>query len=348
MTIFDVYGAKIISAKWLEDALQREPYLGEAFYTERKQLGTELSMIQGKRPVPKMLNLSSFDAKVISISPEAFKKITTDMPFFKNDMKINEKLRQELLKVLASGNEAYINSVVGEIYNYDKQLLANAEATKEAMRMSALTTGVVTFANNGQSVSYDYGFNNNNKKTTDWTDTANADPIADIESWQDEVESATGVRPTNILLNRSTFNLMKKADAVKNAIYIVSQGKVTPNNSALKEHILTETGCTVYIYDKGYTDVDSNTYHKFVSDNTVVLFPDGAVGEFVYGTTPEEADLMGGIATDAEVVMSDMGVALTTTKETDPVTVKTKVSMIALPTITAPDTIILASVGGEE
>ena len=342
MTIFDVYGAKIISAKWLEDALQRDPYLGEAFFSERKQLGTELSMIQGKRPVPKMLNLSSFDAKVISISPEAFKKITTDMPFSKNDMKINEKLRQELLKVLASGNEAYINSVVGEIYNYDKQLLANAEATKEAMRMSALTTGIVTFANNGETISYDYGVKN--KKTTDWSNASTADPIADIEAWQDAVESATGVRPTNMLLNRSTFNLMKKADAVKNAIYVLGQGKVTPNNSALKEHILNETGCTVYIYDKGYTDFESDTYHKFVSDNTVVLFPDGAVGEFVYGTTPEEADLMGGIATDAEVVMNDMGVALTTTKETDPVTVKTKVSMIALPTLTAPDTIVIATV----
>lgn len=342
MTIFDVYGAKIISAKWLEDALQREPYLGEAFYSERKQLGTELSMIQGKRPVPKMLNLSSFDAKVISISPEAFKKITTDMPFFKNDMKINEKLRQELLKVLASGNEAYINSVVGEIYNYDKQLLVNAEATKEAMRMSALTTGIVTFANNGQSISYDYGVKN--KKTTDWTNVESADPINDIETWQDEVESATGVRPTNMLLSRKTFNLIKKAKAVKDAIYILGQGKVTPNNSALKEHILNETGCTVYIYDKGYTDVETDTYHKFVSDNTVVLFPDGAVGEFVYGTTPEEADLMGSVATDAEVVMADMGVALTTTKETDPVTVKTKVSMIALPTLTAPDTIVIATV----
>ncbi|SQG96880.1 Phage major capsid protein [Streptococcus pyogenes] len=40
---------------------------------------------------------------------------------------------------------------------------------------------------------------------------------------------------------------------------------------------------------------------------------------------------MGGQATDAEVSIVENGIAVTTTKTTDPVNVQTKVSMIVLP-----------------
>ena len=40
---------------------------------------------------------------------------------------------------------------------------------------------------------------------------------------------------------------------------------------------------------------------------------------------------MGGQATDAQVSLVETGIAVTTTKTTDPVNVQTKVSMIALP-----------------
>lgn len=343
-TIYDVVTPSMLGARWSESVDQREPYLGEAFFTVRKQLGVELSYLKGKRPLVKPLNLSTFDAKVIPLSREAFQKVTTEMPFFKNSKNIDEKQRQELNKVLATNNQAYIDSVVNEIYNDQEQLLNNADVTKEIMRMNLLTSGVIAFANNGTAVSYDFGIPSANKvtPTVDWDTVATADPIADIIGWQDAIETATGLRPTNLLMNLTTFNKMKKVEAIKNDIYILGQGKVTPNATALKEHILNETGCTVYIYSKGYTN-DEGDRVPFVANDCVVLFPDGAVGEFVYGTTPEESDLMSG-ATNAIVEIVDTGVAITSSKEVDPVNVMTKVSMIALPTLNAPDTILIATV----
>lgn len=345
-TIYDVVTPKLLSTKWEESKQDRVPYLFEAFFTERKQLGIDLSYLQGNSPKVRPLDLSAFDVKAIPLSREAFNKITTEMPFFKNFLDINEKMRQELLKVISTGNKQYIDVVLNQIYNDNKTLLDDARVTRELMRAQLMTTGAIAFSSNGQSISYDFGVPAGNKitltSTAKWDAPTTADPVADIISWQDQIETATGVRPTNLVMNRTTLNLMKKCDAIKNAIYILANGKVTPNDKALKAHIMEETGCTIYVYDKGYNAQGSSSLTKFVANNLVCLFPDGAMGEFVFGTTPEEADLMSG--SDAVVKIVDLGVAITGTKETDPVNVKTKVSMVALPTLEKPNQLIIATV----
>ena len=58
--------------------------------------------------------------------------------------------------------------------------------------------------------------------------------------------------------------------------------------------------------------------------------------------TPEESDLMTG--TDAEVAVVDTGITITTSKEKDPVNVKTKVSMAAMPSLEGADYIVQAKV----
>lgn len=346
-TMFDVVDSKFMSTRWNNSVRDREPYLLSAFFTEEKQMGIELSYLQGKAPKIRPLDLSAFDVKVLPLPREEFSKITTEMPFFKNSLPINEKQRQELLKVLATGNRQYIDVVLNKIYNDKKTLLDDASVTREMMRAMLLTTGKIVFASNGQAISYDFGIPEANKKTLEtthkWDAPTTADPISDIINWQDAVETETGVRPTNLLMNRKTFNLMKKCDSVKNAIYVFADGKVSPNDTALKKLIMEETGCTVYIYDKGYHAQGASGLTKFVADNIVVLFPEGSLGTFTFGTTPEEADLLSG-NTDADVVIVDGGVAITTYREKDPVNVVTKVSEICLPTLEQPDQIVIATV----
>ena len=346
-TIFDIVNAKFDKTRWEEKIEEREPYLLEAFFPERKQLGIELAMLKGKKPNLRPLDLSAWDVKVNPIIRGSVSKVETEMPFFKNSLSINEKMRQELLKVLATGNQAYIDAVLDNVYNDNETLLNDASVTREIMRAQLLTAGAIAMASNGQEIEYDYGVPDANKKTltstAKWDAPATADPIADITSWQDQVEQNTGKRPTVLVMNRVTFNLMKKCDAVKNAIYILGNGKVTPNDSALKEYILNETGCTIYIYNKGYyAQGETSTFTKFIADNVVCLFTEGALGEFVFGTTPEEADLMTG--SDADVQIVDLGVAITKIKEKDPVNVMTKVSMVGMPTLDKPNELIIATV----
>lgn len=343
-SIYEVVTSKEIASYWNVAKQYRDPYFGESKFPALKKLGLDLSWIKGARKAPVALQLSAFDAKAIPLSRQGFEKMITEMPFFKNSMNIDEKQRQELNIILASGNQAMIDLVVNNIYNDKITLLENANLAMEMMRMQVLTTGMVSIASNGQTYSYDYGVPANHKVTPNvkW-DADGADPVADINAWLDLVEQETGTRPTEILINSVTLTKLGKVASIQDAIYVFAQGAVSVTRERVKSYIEGETKTTIYVYNKGYAHPDTGAFTKFVPDGTVVLMPEGKLGNTYFGTSPEESDLMAG-ATSAEVTIVDTGVAITTHKEVDPVNVQTKASMICLPSCELADQIVIASV----
>lgn len=346
-TIFDAQiSSKQLATRWNMHALDRQPYLFEGSFPVRKQLGLDLSYFKGKRMDIRPLDMSSFDAKVIPIARGNFDKVSTEMPFFKNSLNVNESERQELLKVIQTGNQAYIDLVLNKIYDDGERLLENARVIPEIMRTQLLTTGKIVFENNGQKVSYDFNVTNKGNASVVWSNSS-ADPVKDITNWQDAVENETGVRPYGLAMNSVTFGLLASIPAIKNSIYVLANGTVTPSKAEVKKYILEQTGCTIYVYSKGYTDPVSKTFTKFIGDGVVVLFPeDMNLGETVYGTTPEEADLLGG-ASKARVDIVDGGVAISEYVQEDPVMKSLKVSEVVLATLEAADYIYIADVDGE-
>lgn len=344
-TIFELDTAKRLAKRWEDNAEEREPYLGEALFDTKKQLGTKLDWFQGRKPKVRLLSLSSFDAKVIPIGREGFKTLQTKMPFFKNSMVINEDQRQDLNNVMQGGNQQVIDAIMNVIFNDKETLLVDAGATREMLRMQLVTTGAIAFSNNGQVIEYDFNVPETNKVKSNWNDKANADPIADMIAWQDIVSQATGKALTRALMNKTTANKFAKMDSIKNAMYVFADGKVAPNSKKARKYVEEETEITIYTYDKGYTDEDTGVFVKFIPDDVVVLLPEGTLGDEVFGTTPEESDLMN--YAGAEVSIVDTGVAITATKQTDPVNVETKVSMVYLPVLNDPESIIIADVKGE-
>ena len=346
-SIYDVVTPKALKTEWEESEQDREPFLLEGFFNDVKQLGTELSRLQGNAPKTRPLDLSAYDVKALPLSREAFGKINLELPYFKNFLPINEKMRQDLLVALQTGNQQYIDTLLNRIYNDNKTLLEDARVTREMMRAMIMTTGSIAFSSNGQAVAYDFGVPSTHKKTisesaSKWSASSTADPIKDITDWQNEILQETGVKPTNLLMNQKTFNMLKNCDKVKNTIYVLGDAKVQPNERRVKEFVLDETGCTIYIYDKGYFAQGSNTLTKFIPDNVVSLFPDKVLGDFTFGTTPAEADLMSGTNTEVEIV--DLGVALTREKLVDPVYSKLIVSMTGCPVLDVPNEIVIATV----
>lgn len=345
-TIYDVVNSKFTSVRWQEDDKDRTPFLLEAWFPTEKQLGTEITYFKGKKPNVRPLDLSAYDVPALPLEREAFEKVTTEIPFFKNKMAMNEKIRQELLKVLATNNQAYIDAVLNQIYNDNKTLLEDATLTREIMRAMLLTTGVVAMQSNGQAIAYDYGVPADNKKTALWNDPETSNPIEDIRGYMDEIENKTGVRPNTIIMNRNTYGKMVKSKALRNSVLALTSvlgGAVTVSDARVKQYFLDETGVSLYIYDKGYYNKEENKVVKFFADDVFVLIPDKAVGKTVFGTTPEEADLMSGSDADCQIV--DTAVAITSWKEKDPVRVDTKVSMSVVPTLEMPETIVIATIG---
>ena len=343
-TIFDYVVAQEIAAYW--ETRQAEqgmpPYLGDILFPSTQQLGLELSYIKGAKGMPVELNLSAFDAKSVKRNRIGFSEVRTRMPFFKNSMSIDEELRQKLLIAIQAGNRNFIDKILSQIFQDNIKLIEDAAVTREKMRMQLISTGTIVMANNGQEYNYDYKLPASHKVTPDtvWSD-ANADPIADITKWQDVIENEGYGRPTRAITSRSVLrNLMKNAN-IKNAVYVFSQGKVALNENALRAYIADQTGVTIEVYEKKYIGVDG-VATRFIAEDLFILIPEGNLGETVFGTTPEEADLMG--SGKANVSLVDTGVAVTTTEEVDPVSVTTKVSQICMPSFEAADQIIIADV----
>lgn len=338
MTIFDYVKAQEIATYWTVLSQDREPYLLEELFPADKKLGLDLTYIKGSSGLPCVLKTSAFDVKAIPRDRIGFEKLYAEMPFFKESLYIDEALRQELNKVLESGNQAYIDVIINRIFADEVQLLEAASAARERMRAMALTTGAISLAANGQAYSYDYQMPDSHKLSNPDFNDADYDIVEYINSVADTIEDDTGVRPTRGIVSRAQWQTMMKNTVIKKNIYVLTNGVGTVNDNSLRSYLYDQTGIEFVVYAKRYRDENKVT-KRFIPDDTVVLFPAGALGRTWFGTTPEESDLMTGSA--ANVAITDTGVAVTTIKQTDPVNVETKVTMICLPSFEMADQVAI-------
>lgn len=338
MTIFDLVQAPEIAAYWTELTQDEAPYPAEELFPDNKKRGLQLSWIKGAKGLPVVLKTSAFDANAIPRPRIGFDRLVTEMPYFKESLYIDEELRQELNMVLETGNQAYIDSVMSRVFDDETSLLRGAAASRERMRMMALTTGSVVMANNGQSFSFDYGVTHKGNAATSWSNHTSSDPIEDIRVAMETVQDATGSEITRAMCDGATWRDIRNNENLAKKIYVLSNGVGAVTDRVLREYILEELGIAVMINDKRYTN-ETGATAKYMPANTFVMFPDGPLGTTWFGTTPAESDLMGGNAANVSIV--DTGVAITTTQVVDPVNVETIVSQICLPSFEAADSVYI-------
>lgn len=338
MNIFDLVTSSNMVAYWIEKDLN-DVTVGDQLFPFKKEIGVELDWIKGANNQVVGLRLSAYDSKAIRRDRQGIEKVKTDMPFFKESMVIDEKMRQQLNTLIQTQNEALIRAIVARIFDDEVKLIKAAYETVERVRMQLLTTGTVTLASNGQSYTYDYGMPAENKITvqTSWT-SPNADIIKDITSAQN-LARKNGYKLTRAMCNTNLLSALVNNTSIKNRIYVLANGNVTITAKEVQRYIENETGISIYANDNGYVN-EQGQFTNYFADDVFVMFPDGPLGETHYGTTPEESDLMSG-ATDAEVSLVNNSVAVTTTKETDPVNVQTKVSMVMLPSFEQADGVFI-------
>lgn len=341
MTIFDLMTSTNLTAYWEELVQDEAPYPCEELFPDDKKRGLDLKWIKGSRGLPVVLKVSAFDVHAIPRPRIGFEKLTAEMPFFKESTYIDEELRQELNIVLETGNQAYIDSVMQRIFDDETRLLRGARASRERMRMQALTTGAITMAANGQSFNYDYGVPNAHKgdSSAKWSDHTNSDPIEDLRLAQEAVYDDTGVKPTRAMIDAVSWRHLRNNEKIKKEIYVLTNGIGALTDNRLSDYISDQLdGLEIVVNKKRYKD-ESGATQAFMPANTVVMFPDGDLGRTWFGTTPEESDLLA--SSVANVSITDTGVAVTTIQHADPVNVETKVTMICLPSFEAADQIYI-------
>ena len=340
MTIFDLMTSQELTAYWEELVQDEAPYPCEELFPDDKKRGLSLKWIKGSKGLPVVLKTSAFDVHAVPRPRIGFDKLTAEMPYFKESTYIDEELRQELNMVLETGNQAYIDSVMNKIFDDETQLLRGAAASRERMRMMALTTGVVTMANNGQAFTYDYGIPAGHKGevAVSWSDHANADPIEDIRVAKEKIQDETGAVLTRAMCDGVTWRNIRNNEKIKKEIFVLTNGAGAISDQRLRQYISDELELQVVVNDKRYNDENGDAT-KFMPSNTFVMFPAGDLGKTWFGTTPAESDLMS--SSVANVSITDTGVAVTTVQKADPVNVETIVSMICLPSFEAADQVYI-------
>jgi hypothetical protein len=344
-TIYDLIRAPEIAAYYANNPSNAIPYLGATLFPSDKKMGLDLSWIKGSRGLPIALMPSAFDAKATLRDRIGFGKVETEMPFFRESMRIGEKERQELLRLMESNNTAYVDTIIRQIYDDVNNLVGGAEVNAERMRMQLLSTGKILITANRQNYDYDYKMKAGHKVTltgTDMWSDPNADIIGDIQEWQELVEDDEGNRPTKAICTRKTWGYIMKNNKIKLDMNPLGGQNIIMTEKLLKAYLLDKLGLTVAVYNKKFALQDGST-HLYYPNDYFTLIPDGSLGKTWYGTTPEEADLMTGKSV-AEVSIVNTGVAITTIKEPHPVNVETIVSVIELPSFESIDSIFIAKV----
>lgn len=353
MDLSSLFTPQSVALRWTEAASNRIPYLGETLFPVRKQAGLDLSFIKGSKGIPISLKPSAFDAKATFRDRVGVSKLETEMPFFREGMKIKERDRQEILKAQDS-KSPYVQDVLGRIYDDADELIEGALVAAERERMQLLfpASGEVGISITANGVDYTYEYDANDvwkgtnyfalTSSATWDTVASADPFKDIDTAKQAVLAKTGANIAYAIMNTTTFNLMMNINAVKNR-FITTVGVTYgyPSRSEIRKLVEDTAEVRIIIYDKQYRN-ENKVAAKFVPDDYVALIPEGALGNTVYGTTPEEADLMGSGA--APVALVNQGIAVTQETTVNPVNVNTFVSQIVLPSYERMDDVAVIKV----
>ena len=327
---------------WIEKNVNRVPPVGEILFPATKEIGIKLEYLKGAKNRVVGLKLSAFDSKAIRRDREGFEIVETKMPFFKESMVVDEEMRQSLNLIKQTNNRAMIDQILIRIFDDQIKLIQAAYNALEQMRMQLITTGQIVLASNGQAYTYDYGMPESNKLEVDksWSDPT-ADIITFINEKVKKPAKANGYNITRAMCNSKVANYLAQNTAIKNAIYVLGQGLVTPTTARAISYIYEQTGVIIEVNDDVYVTED-NKVHNYFPDDVMSFFPEGELGKTHFGVTPEESDLM--TASIANVSLVDNAIAVTTSKLVDPVNVETKVSMIAMPSFEMADAVYIVDV----
>ena len=337
ISIFDIVTPGNVISYYDSRMANQDTYMGEMLFPATKQLGTELTKIGGRAGVPVELKASAFDVQATFRDRLSVETRTQTMPFFKEGMRVDEKIRQQLLNLASAGNAQVLAPLVRNIFDDTSNLLRGARVTRERMVMELISTGKIAINNNGVAMEYDYGIDEDYQKvkaSEAWSDTENSNPLKDMRDWVEDFKIRYGVTLGYAVMTSKTFSYIANNKNVIKQLYptVTDPSGLMIRNEQVKQLVQDTVGVRILINNNIYATQVRGANKKFFPDNVVSFLPDsGVLGNMVFGTTPEEVDLLNSALTSAKVQITDTGVAVKTSVSYDPVNVNTIVSQICLP-----------------
>jgi len=231
------------------------------------------------------------------------------------------------------------------------RLTRQVEARFEKARADALVNGELTFAENGLSLSADFGRDSAAELDAD-TDSVSGEywdatgattptPLEDLLKWQDAYVALNGSEPGQILANRKILAILMRSPEIRNIVFPTGDTQPSLVTRAAVNQALSAFGLPpISLYDAQYSV--NGTATRFIPQDTLLMLPangshDAAqMGQTFYGTTAESMEAgYDGVGS---------GIVAGTYHTFDPVSVWTKVSAIGMPVLANPNLAFVAKV----
>lgn len=313
--------------------------LGEELFPEVKRQSLEFDMLTNGSKTPVIASVHGFDTES-EIGQREAEKMAIELALIKRKMQLKEK---EIIALESPRNEAERTYLMRNVYADFDALVESIKARVEAMRMELVATGKITLNENNLVTAIDFGVPEENQVTNvDWS-AADSNPINDMITWKNQLDSAPGRVLTSttvlakILANKNVVNAIFGKDSTR----IASVGEL---NNYLEQLQLPK----IYTYDAKYRKLEANgkyTKHRYFPENAFVMMPGEPLGETIYGPTAEEIRLQRDPSIDIKLVGKIL--AMMYEEGTDPVSTWEKAVATALPALKCADELFQATINLE-
>ena len=338
MNLFDIVTPQNVVAYWEARKQNQATYLGDMLFPATKIMGLELNKIGGHAGLPVELKASNFDTQATYRDRQSIEMSKQKMPFYRERMRVDEETRQQ---IMAISRDDIVKQYLPRIFDDTNNLIRGARVARERMAMELISTGKINIVGNGVKLQYNYGLDAKHQKVKPsvlWNNADTATPIQDMMDWVDEFRTYYGVSLGYAVMTTHTFNLIKASAEVRKALHptATSPTGIMVTKPQILDLIRNATGLEVLINDNVYATKVGGAGRKFFPDDTITFLPVGGVlGNMVFGTTPEEIDLMANPKFAGQTSIVDTGVSVYTRTIDHPVNVETIVSQICLPSFGA-------------
>ncbi|MEF2641430.1 MAG: major capsid protein [Clostridia bacterium] len=309
--------------------------MGEELFPEVKKRSLKFDMIVNKSKTPVIASVHGFDTES-EIGQRKAQKKAIELALIKRKLPLTE---EDIIALESPRNEAEKEELMQEVYDDIDALVQGVRARVEVMRMEILAKGTVTLDENGLDAVIDYGIPAAHKvANVDWS-IATANPINDMISWYNKMT----VKPKRALTSNTVLAKILSNQNVVNALF----GKDTTRIASIGElntYLESLKLPKIYTYDEVYRKVKEDgteEIKRYFPEDSFVMFPEGKLGETLYGPTAEEIRLQ----RDPSIDIRQVGkiLAMVYEEDKDPVSTWEKAVATALPTFPYSDEVFQAT-----
>lgn len=199
-----------------------------------------------------------------------------------------ERIQEEDWMKLHSADETIRLSAGASLVDRGRILKLRNQRATEKLRWQAFSGQVTVVYPTGSTLLVDYGLAATHKPTAAvlWSDTTNADPVADIQAWSELIAADSGFYGNKLHMNSKTYDLLIRNTKIKNQINFYAPSANTifrPRREDLLNLFTSfATDVEIVVYDNGYREVGAagigvGSITKYLPDGYVMMTTDYTV-----------------------------------------------------------------------